>query len=275
VAGVELTHLDRVFWPESGLRKRDLVEYYQEIAPVLLPHVRNRPLTIKRHYTVPRGPFEWLKDAPPEAPHWIRTCPQPAKSRGGKLVRYPLVNSQRALLWMVDYGCIDLHVWTSRCDRPEWPDFILLDLDPAGEAGFDDVVRAALLVREALEELGLGSVVRTTGGEGMHVLVPLARRHTHEETRTFARAVGAALVRAHPELGVRVDAKMNGHGQQIVSVYSVRPLPGAPVATPLAWAEVEPGLDPAAFTMEAVLDRVRRLGDVHAPLLRGRQRLPG
>jgi bifunctional non-homologous end joining protein LigD len=176
---------------------------------------------------------------------------------------------------MVDYGCIDLHVWTSRCDRPERPDFVLLDLDPAGEAGFDDVVRAALLVREALEELGLGSVVRTTGGEGMHVLVPLARRHTHEETRTFARAVGAALVRAHPELGVRVDAKMNGHGQQIVSVYSVRPLPGAPVATPLAWEEVEPGLDPAAFTMEAVLDRVRRLGDVHAPLLRGRQRLPG
>jgi bifunctional non-homologous end joining protein LigD len=274
VAGVELTHLDRVFWPEAGLRKRDLVEYYRAIAPVLLPHVRNRPFTIKRHYTVPRGPFEWVKDAPPAMPGWIRTCPQPAKSRGGKLVRYPLVNSQRALLWMVEYGCIDLHVWTSRCDRPERPDFVLLDLDPATETVFDDVVRAALLVREALEKLGLDSVVRTTGGKGMHVLVPLARRHTQGETRTFAHALGAALARAHPELGVRVDAKMNGHGQQIVSVYSVRPLPGAPVATPLAWEEVAPGLDPAAFTMEVVLDRVRRLGDVHAPLLRGRQRLP-
>jgi bifunctional non-homologous end joining protein LigD len=273
-----------MFWPDAGLRKRDLVEYYERIAAVLVPHLRDRPFTIKRHYTVPRGPFAWEKDAPQEMPSWIRTCPQPAKSRGGELVRYPLVNDPGALLWMVEYGAVDLHVWTSRCDRPERPDFVLFDLDPAGVA-FAHVVRAALLVREALEGIGLESFARTSGGEGLHVLVPLARRHTHEESRRFAHAVAAALARARPELvtvevstakrrGVYVDAKMNGHGQQVVAPYSVRPLPGAPVATPLDWRELREDLDPAQFTPAVVLDRVARDGDLHEPLLHGRQRLP-
>jgi hypothetical protein len=117
------THLDRVYWPEAGLTKGDLVEYYSALAPVLLPHLRNRPFTIKRHYTVPRGPFVWEKDAPPEMPDWIRVAPLPAKSRRGAPVRYPLVNDVAALLWMVEYGCVDLHVWTSRADRPERPDY--------------------------------------------------------------------------------------------------------------------------------------------------------
>jgi bifunctional non-homologous end joining protein LigD len=272
---VELTHADRVFWPERGLRKRDLVDYYRAVAPVLLPHVRNRPFTIKRHYTVPRGPFEWVKDAPPELPRWIRTCPQPAKSRAGALVRYPLVNSADALIWMVEYGAIDLHVWSSRCDRPERPDYVLFDLDPKGGT-FADVARAALLVRDALAGIGLESIVRTSGGEGIHVLVPIARRHTHAQARGFAGVVARELRRAEPSLfaGVNVDVKMNGHGQQVVAGYSVRPLPGAPVATPLRWEEVGPKLDPAAFTLATVPARVAKLGDLQAPLLHGRQRLP-
>src|SRR5919202_4815682 len=165
---VVFTHLDRVFWPESALTKRDLVEYYLRIAPVLVPHLRNRPFTIKRHYTVPRGPFVWEKDAPPELPDWIPVSAQPAKSRHGALVRYPLVNDAPALLWMVEYGCIDLHVWPSRADRPDRPTYVLFDLDPSG-VPFAHVVRAALLLREALEAMGLTSVVRTTGGTGLHV----------------------------------------------------------------------------------------------------------
>jgi bifunctional non-homologous end joining protein LigD len=281
---VELTHLDRVFWPDTGLRKGDLVDYYRAIAPAVVPHLRDRPFTIKRHYTVPRGPFEWVKDAPPEMPSWIRTCPQPAKSRAGALVRYPLVNSASALLWMVEFGAVDLHVWPSRCDRPDRPDYVLFDLDPAG-VPFADTLRAALLVHEALESLSLESVVRTTGGEGLHVLVPIARRHTHEEARRFAGVVARALAQAEPELvtletrperreGVYVDLKMNGHGQQIVAGYSVRPLPGAPVATPLRWDELREGLDPLQFTLATVPERVARLGDLQAPLLHGRQRLP-
>jgi bifunctional non-homologous end joining protein LigD len=281
---VEHTHLDRMFWPEAGLRKRDLLDYYREVAPVLVPHLRDRPFTIRRHYTVPRGPFEWVKDAPPELPEWIRTCPQPAKSRSGALVHYPLVNSRDALLWVVEYGAVDLHVWTSRCDRPDRPDHVLFDLDPAAGASMPEAVRAALLLRDALDALELDSHVRTTGGEGLHVLVPIARRHGYEEVRRFARAVASALARTAPELvtlapqparrrGVYVDVKMNGHGQQVVSGYSVRPLPGAPVATPLAWDELDEGLDPRAFTPTVVLERVARLGDLHEPLLYGHRRL--
>jgi bifunctional non-homologous end joining protein LigD len=251
---------------------------------VLLRHLRGRPFTIKRHYTVPRGPFEWIKDAPPELPGWIKTCPQPAKSRRGELVRYPLIDSEAALLWMVEYGAVDLHVWTSRCDRPERPDYVLFDLDRGAGAGFDDAAEAAMLLHEALDALELESLVRTTGGDGLHVLVPIARLHTHEEARRFARLVASAVARAEPDLvtievrrdrrrGVYVDTKMNGHGQQIVSGYSVRPLPGAPVATPVHWEELRRGIDPARFTLDTVPERIRRVGDLQEALLHGQQRL--
>ncbi|MDQ3823618.1 MAG: hypothetical protein M3321_10315, partial [Actinomycetota bacterium] len=241
----EPKHLDQLWWREKRIHKRDVLEYYRRIAPVILPHLRDRPFTLKRHYNGPRSPFDWIKDAPPELPDWIPVAPLPAKSRGGELVRYPLVNDRDALLWMVDFGCVDLHVWTSRADRPDRPDYALFDLDPAG-VPFAAVVEAALLLREALDALGLESAVRTTGGEGLHVQVPLERRHTHAEAREFCDVVAGALVRTSRGLvtterslarrrGVFVDTKMNGHGQQVVSPYSVRPVPGAPVATPLRW----------------------------------------
>jgi len=184
---------------------------------------------------------------------------------------------------MVEYGCIDLHVWPSRADRPDRPTYVLFDLDPAG-VPFAEVVRAALLLREALDALGLEALAKTTGGEGLHVQVPIARRHTHEEARSFADTIAGALARTAPKLvtterrldrrcGVFVDTKMNGHGQQVVCVYSVRPRPGAPVATPLRWEELEPGLDPLRLTMAEALRRVERYGDLFEPLLRGRQRL--
>ncbi|HEV3407185.1 MAG TPA: hypothetical protein VG079_00730 [Gaiellaceae bacterium] len=281
---VRLSRLDMLFWPEEGIRKGDLLDYYARIAPVLLPHLRERPFTLKRHYNGPRSPFEWIKDAPAEMPDWIPVAPLPAKSRGGELVHYPLVNDDLALLWMIDFGCVDLHVWTSRADRPERPDYVLFDLDPAG-VRFADVVRAARVLHEALEALGLAAVVRTTGGAGLHVQVPIARgAHTHAEARRFAEIVAGALVRSARGLvtterslarrrGVFVDTKMNGHGQQIVCAYSVRPEPGAPVAAPLRWDELDETLDPRAFTMDAVLERVGRDGDLHEPLLSARQRL--
>ena len=280
---VRLRRLDQLWWPEAGIRKGDVIDYYRGIAPALLPHLRDRPLTMKRHYNGPRSPFEWIKDASKEMPDWIRRAPLPARSRGGELVHYPLVDDELALAWMVDFGCVDLHVWLSRADAPDRPDYVLFDLDPAG-VPFADVVRAALLVREALTALGLDALVKTTGGDGLHVQVPLARRHTHAEAREFCEIVTGALVRASDGLfageraparrrGVFVDTKMNGHGQQIVSAYSVRPRPGAPVATPLRWEELDEELDPRAFTMERVLARVERHGDLHEPLLSARQRL--
>ncbi|HEY0414768.1 MAG TPA: hypothetical protein VGC78_00155 [Gaiellaceae bacterium] len=264
-----IRHPDQLWWPELGLRKADAVAYYDELAPVVLPHVRDRPFTIKQHYNGPRSPFRWLKDKPPDAPTWVPTAPQPARSRGGALVDYVVVRDRRTLLWAVDYGAIDLHVWTSRIDRPDRPDVVLLDLDPRG-AGFGAVVEAALLLHEALRALGLDSVPMTTGGDGMHVRVPIARRHTYEDARAFARVMAETLRRVGARR-VAVDVKMNGHGQQIVAPYSIRPVPAAAVATPLLWDEVRESLDPAALTPPVVRARVHELGDVAEPLLHGRQ----
>jgi bifunctional non-homologous end joining protein LigD len=187
-------------------------------------------------------------------------------------VNYVVVNDRATLLWLVDYGCVDLHVWTARADKPATPDVVLLDLDPRPGAPFAAVVEATLTVRDALDALGLEGVPMTTGGDGMHVRVPVARRYGYDDARDFARIVESTLAR----IGVRdvkLDVKMNGHGQQIVAPYSIRPVPSAAVATPLAWDEVENGLDPAAFTPPVVLDRVAERGDLAWPLLRGRQSL--
>jgi bifunctional non-homologous end joining protein LigD len=186
-------------------------------------------------------------------------------------------------VWMVEYGCIDLHTWYSRCDRPDRPDYVLFDLDPA-YVPFKRVVEAAQLLHELLRAIGLDAFVRTSGGEGLHIQVPVARRYSYTETRQFAELIADALVRARPDLvtterdlkkrrGVFLDTKMNGQGMTIASAYSVRPLPGPPVATPLTWEELEPGLDPAEFTIHRVLDRVAEHGDLHARLLSTQQRL--
>jgi bifunctional non-homologous end joining protein LigD len=224
--------------------------------------------TTPRHYTVPRGPFAWVKDKPAELPDWVKTCPLPAKSRGGAIVDYVLVNDLPTLLWMVELGAVDLHVWPSRCDRPDRPDYVLFDIDPT-TGTFADVVDAALRTKEALDTMRLESFVRTSGADGLHVLVPIARRHTHEEARRFANVVAGALRLTR----AKIDTKMIGHGQQVVAGYSVRPLPGAPVATPLRWDEVTRTLEPGGHNLLTVPRRVEQLGDLHEPLLHGRQRL--
>jgi bifunctional non-homologous end joining protein LigD len=185
---------------------------------------------------------------------------------------------------MVNMGCIDLNAWYSRIDKPERPDFVLFDLDPSPDVGFAETVEVALLVKQALDALGLASVVKTSGSEGIHILVPIARRHTYADTREFSAIVASALARTNRGLvttewtkskrrGVLIDSNQNGEGKTIASVYSVRPKPGAPVSTPLRWDEVDASLDPAAFTMEQVLRRVEKHGDLFADVLTRKQSL--
>jgi bifunctional non-homologous end joining protein LigD len=283
---LKLSNLDKPFWPEEGILKGDLLAFYRDVAPVLVPHLRNRPFTMKRYPDGWQGKHFFQKDAPAHMPDWIRTAPFPASTRTGekRTIDYALVDDALALLWMVNMGCIDMNAWTSRADRPGRPDWVIFDLDPSEGAGFAEVVETALLVREALDLLALQSFPKTSGSRGIHVLVPIARRHTYEDTRSFASIVAAALARAHPGLvttewakskrrGVLVDANQNGQGRTTASVYSVRPRAGAPVSTPLRWEEVRADLDPAAFTMAEVLDRVARDGDLFAPVLELRQSL--
>ena len=276
---VTLTNLDKLYWPREGISKGHLLDHYLRMAPVLVPHLEGRPMILKRY---PNGIEEdfFFQHNVADAPPWLRRVPL---SRGGKpgekTSNYAVVDDAMSLLWLVNLGCIDLNPWQSRADAPDSPTHVLFDLDPADGLPFDRVVEAALLVRDALEAAGLRGYPRTSGASGMHIMVPIAPGPTFEAVRLFARIVSEALVRARPDLvttrtqvagrGPRVylDHNQNGRGRSISSVYSVRPRPGAPVATPLRWDEVRAGLDPRDFTMGVVAARVERHGDLAEGLL--------
>ena len=282
---VRLSSEDRVLWPEDGITKGELWDYYDAVADVLVPHLKDRPFTMKRwREGIAAGSF-FQKQAPKGMPEWIptrqfRTYPREGESR---LVDFPLVNSREALLWMVQFHCIDMNAWYSRVDKPERPDFVLFDLDPPDE-GFREAVRVALLVRDALGELGLGGWPKTSGAGGMHVLVPIARRASFEQTHEFAGLLSKRLEEQHPGVvttewlkekrrGVFLDYHQNAAGKTIASVYSVRPKPGAPVSTPLRWDEVNEKLNPAIYTMDVVLARVEQHGDLFEGVLGSKQSL--
>jgi bifunctional non-homologous end joining protein LigD len=283
---LRLSNLDKVFWPEEGITKGDLLAYYRDVAEVLVPHLKRRPFTMKRYPDGWTGNNFFQKQAPSHMPDWIERSAQPASTREGekKVIEYALVDDELALLWMVNMGCIDMHAWSSRVDKPERPDWVMFDLDPSEGASFDDVVTVAGLVKETLDLLELEGCPKTSGSRGIHILVPVARRHTFADAREFASIVAGALARAHPDLvttewarkkrrGVLVDANQNRPGATNASVYSVRPRAGAPVSTPLRWEEVVPGLDLTSFTMDVVRDRVARDGDLYARVLEGGQSL--
>ena len=285
---VKLSNLDKVFWPDEGITKGDLIDYYREVAPVLVPHLRDRPFTMRRYPDGAFGKAFFQKDAPKRMPEWIprfhvqvSTRERPPKKRW---IDAPIVNDGDALIWMANMGCIDMNAWYSRVDKPDRPDFVLFDLDPSPDVGFREVVQVALVVKQALDALGLVSFPKTSSADGMHVLVPVERRYTYAQTREFCEIVAGALARTHRGLvttewskakrrGVLIDANQNGEGKTIASVYSVRPRPGAPVSTPLRWEEIDESLDASSFTMEVVLERVRRHGDLFEGVLRTRQRL--
>jgi bifunctional non-homologous end joining protein LigD len=284
---LRLSNLDKVFWPEEGITKGDLITYYREVAPVLVPHLRGRPFTMKRYPDGWQGNHFFQKDAPSHTPDWIDTATYRSTSRETRrkrTIRYPLVNDELALVWMANMGCIDMNTWYSRVDKPDRPDWVLFDLDPSPDAGFTEVVQVALLVKDVLDALGLVGFPKTSGADGFHVLVPVERRTTYERTREFAEIVAGTLARTHRGLvttewakakrrGVLIDANQNGEGKTIASVYSVRPRAGAPVSTPLRWDEVDEDLDPLEFTMERVLGRVEREGDLFSGVLTTRQSL--
>jgi len=287
-ARLALSNLDKVFWPGEGITKGDLIAYYERIAPVLVPHLRDRPFTMRRYPDGIAGKAFFQKDAPAHMPDWIPRHRALVSVRDRehtkKCVEFPVVRDEAALLWMVNMGCIDMNTWYSRVDRPERPDFVLFDLDPTPDVPWTQTVEVALVLKQLLDALGLVSFPKTSGGKGFHILVPVERRVTYDDTRHFAEVVAGAVVRTHPKLatiewskarrrGVLIDANQNGEGKTIASAYSVRPHPGAPVSTPLDWDEVDESLNPAVYTMDVVLDRVERHGDLFAGVLRTRQSL--
>jgi bifunctional non-homologous end joining protein LigD len=285
---LKLSNLEKLFWPDEGITKGDLLRYSRELAPVLVPHLSHRPFTMRRYPDGANGKAFFQKDAPSHMPDWIPRFHARVSvrddARTKRWIEFPVVDDELALLWMANMGCIDMNAWYSRIDRPERPDFVLFDLDPTPEVPWTQTVEVALILKQLLDTLGLESFPKTSGGKGFHVLVPLDRRSTYDDSRSFAEVVAGAIVRAHPKLattewskarrrGVLIDANQNGEGKTIASAYSVRPHPGAPVSTPLRWDEVNERLDPATYTMDVVRERVRVHGDLFAEVLTTRQSL--
>jgi bifunctional non-homologous end joining protein LigD len=283
---VRLTNLDKVFWPRSRLTKRDLLQYYADVAPLLLPHLHDRAMVMKRYPNGIRGKWFFMKRAPPSRPEWIETCEIMHKS--DNLIAFPMVQDLASLLWVVNLGCIDLNPWYGRCEDPNRPDFLNFDLDPAAGARFEQVLETALVLRDALQALGMRPLVKTSGSEGLHLFVAIVTGPAQKDVWDFAKRLAKQLERRHPKLitgefrvadrprgRVLVDYNQNAWGRTLASVYSVRPNEWAGVSAPVSWEEVERGFDIEDFRLDNLPARVRRRGDLWKPLLspRGRFRI--
>jgi bifunctional non-homologous end joining protein LigD len=280
---VQLTNLDKVFWPELGLTKRDLLQYYADVSPTLLPHLDDRAMVMKRYPNGIHGKCFFMKRTPSPKPEWLDTCEVMHKSQN--LIAFPIVQDLASLLWVVNLGCIDLNPWYARCDDVDRPDYLHFDLDPVEGAGFDRVLQTSLVLRDALGSLGMNPLIKTSGSKGLHVYVPIVRGPLQKDVWRFAKALAKQLDKRHPELitaeyriakrprgRVLVDYNQNAWGRTLASVYSVRPTVHATVSTPVTWEEVEEGFAIDDFRMDNVPVRLRRLGDLWKPLLAPRGR---
>ena len=284
--GVTLTHPSKVLWPDVGVTKLELAEYYRAVAPYLVPFMRDRALTLRPY---PRGiaaPGYYLQDAPKGLPGWVATWKDVATSVG-RTVEHVVGGDERTLLWLTQYNAIEVHTWLSRTDRPDAPDFAVVDLDPSDATPFEQVTQAARLFGEAFERAGIQGYPKVTGSSGIHVYVPLARGPGFDAVRASLHALCVQIEARAPELvttdptiadrGDRVflDYAQNSRGRTTVAPYSVRPKPGAPVAAPIRWEELDdPDLRPNRWSIRDMPARLEAVGDLAGPMLACRQHLP-
>jgi bifunctional non-homologous end joining protein LigD len=280
---VRLTNLRKVFWPGLGLTKGDLLRYYTAVSDVLLPHIRNRAMVMKRYPHGASGDFFFMKRAPTPRPPWIEICT--IDHGDGNIIDFPMIQDRAALLWVINLGCIDLNQWYATCDDVGRPDYLHFDLDPGPGAPFERVLETARIVNEALVTLKMPSLAKTTGSKGLHVYVPIVRGPVQKQVWTFAKALAQELASRNPAIitaeyrvakrppgRVLVDYNQNRWGSTLASIYSPRPRPEATVSTPVTWKEVDRGIRIEDFTMKNVPARVAKLGDLWKPLLMGRGR---
>jgi bifunctional non-homologous end joining protein LigD len=279
---IPISHPDKVLFPDSGITKGELAEYYESIAPVMLPHIRNRPVTMERYHRGITEPGFFQKDVPKGFPDWLSRVEVPKK---GGVVHHPLVTDVRSLVWLANQNSITPHVWTSRVPKLMYPDICVFDLDPASEDAA--AVRAAAIgLRDLLLELGLRSHVKTSGSKGFHVVVPLDGKGRMGDVAGFAHEVGTALVRRDPDRltqefskadrggRILIDTGRNGYSATFAAAYAVRAKPGAPVSAPCAWEEIERGLiTPRTFTLRTMAQRIADAGDIWADIRKQRHSL--
>jgi len=280
---VRLTNLRKIFWPGIGFTKGHLLQYYASVADVLLPHIRNRAMVMKRYPHGAAGEFFFMKRAPTPRPAWIEICS--IEHESGNIIDFPMIQDRAALMWVINLGCIDLNQWYATCDDVDRPDYVHFDLDPGVGAAFERVLETALIVRDALVTLEMPSLVKTTGSKGLHVYVPIVRGPLQKQVWTFAKALAQELASRHPAVmtaeyrvakrpqgRVLIDYNQNAWGRTLASIYSPRPRPDATVSTPVTWKEIERGVRIEDFTIVNVPARVAKLGDLWKPLLQRRGR---
>jgi bifunctional non-homologous end joining protein LigD len=281
---VRLTNLGKLFWTAERITKGDLIQYYADVAPLLLPHVRDRAMVMKRYPHGAAGEFFFMKRAPVPRPEWIRTCR--IEHESGNIIDFPVIDDVASLLWVINLGCIDLNQWYAKCDDVDRPDYLHFDLDPGEGATWTDVLESGRIVRDALETLEMPSVVKTTGSRGLHVYVAITRDPVQKEVWTFAKALAVELAARHPALmtaeyrvakrpkgRVLVDYNQNAWGRTLASVYSVRPRPRAPVSTPVTWEEIDGNVSIEDFRIDNVRNRLDETGDLWKPLLQKGRRV--
>lgn len=282
---VNLTNLDRVLWPEDGFTKQDLIRYYIEVAPILLPHLRGRPLVVQRF---PGGIGEegfYQKNIPAGAPDWLRTCP--VVHGAGKKTLYLVPEAVEDLVWLGNQACIELHPWLSSVQTLENPDFAVFDLDPMEHSTFDQVRQVALAIRDLLARLGLRCYPKLSGATGLQLYLPLKPIYSYRQARGFVEQVCRQIQRELPEITtmerkieqrrgkIYLDYLQNVRGKTLAAPYSPRPLPGAPVSVPLNWAEVSSGtILPADYNLASAPVRLKKAGDLFARVLTDKQELP-
>ena len=275
---VRLSNLDKVFWPDEGYTKGDLLAYYANAADLILPHLRDRPLTMKRMPDGSTGPFFYEKNAPPSTPDWMPRCLVPSEDAKAGEINYLVVDHAAGILFVANLGCIEFHPLHSRCGTVDTPDYLFFDLDPFPPITFDDVLAVAMHVKTALDALGLVGYPKTSGATGMQVYVPIEPGWSYDRVREFVGQVGRMINKADPQRTtmewqvsrrsgkVFIDHNMNRLGANIAAVYSMRPEAAATVSTPVTWEEVEAGVTPQDFTILTVWERFARMGDLFAPV---------
>ena len=275
---VRLTNLRKLFWPERGITKGHLIQYYADVAPLLLPHIEDRAMVMKRYPHGAAGEFFFMKRAPSPRPDWIRTFAIDHGSHG--IIDFPVIDDIAALLWVINLGCTDLNQWYAKTDDANRPDYLHFDLDPGDGATFAQVRECGLIVRDALEALKMKPLAKTSGSKGLHVYVPIVRGPDQKVVWTFAKALSVELASRHPKLmtaeyrvanrpkgRVLVDYNQNRWGATLASIYSVRPRPLATVSTPVTWDEIRRGVTTEDFRLDNVRARFAKVGDLWKPLL--------
>jgi bifunctional non-homologous end joining protein LigD len=276
---LRLSNLDKVFWPDAGYTKGDLLTYYFNVSPVMLPHIADRPLTLKRMPNGINGKFFYEKNAPQHTPEWMPTIPV-FSAETNRIINFLSVRDVAEMLWIVNLGCVEFHPLHATGEDQAHPSYAFFDLDPFEPAGYDEVRHVARLIKVVLDRLGLTAYPKWSGATGMQIMIPLDRSHTYDEVRGVVGAVSDLVHEAEPELTtlewevrrrtgkVFLDVNMNREGANIAAAYSVRPEPGAPVSVPVSWEELD-DVDPRDYNIETIFERIAEVGDPFLPVAQG------